>query len=84
MPNFVSSEPAGRPSNRDGFCEVLCKSVTILHDLPTMIGFQVLSLAKIRLLNFYYGFLRKFIPKDSIELILGEVFIVLYQVLDHL
>ena len=48
--------------------EVTVHKATAKHDLPIQIGFWVYSLAKMRMLAFYYDFLVKFFKKSKFEL----------------
>ena len=48
--------------------EVTLHKDTVKHDLPIEIGFWVYSLAKIRMLEFYYDFLVNFLDKSKFEL----------------
>lgn len=42
---------------------------TIAHKLPINIAFFVYGYAKLRMLQFYYDFIRKVIPQDNLELL---------------
>ena len=52
----------------DELYEVQTRKATINHDLPIQIGFWVYSLAKMRMLEFYYDFLVKFFEHSKFEL----------------
>jgi hypothetical protein len=52
----------------DELYEVQTRKATINHDLPIQIGFWVYSLAKMRMLEFYYDFLDKFFDRSKFEL----------------
>ena len=52
----------------DEIYEVQTRKATINHDLPMQIGFWVYSLAKMRMLEFYYDFLDKFFDRSKFEL----------------
>ena len=52
----------------DELYEVQLQKATINHDLPIQIGFWVYSLAKMRMLAFYYDFLLRFFDRSKFEL----------------
>ena len=52
----------------DDIYEVQLRKATIKHDMPMQIGFWVYSLAKMRMLEFYYDFLIKFFDRTKFEL----------------
>ena len=52
----------------DDLYEIQTRKATINHDLPIQIGFWVYSLAKMRMLEFYYDFLDRFFDKSKFEL----------------
>ena len=52
----------------DSTYEVQLHKATIKHDLPIQIGFWVYSLAKMRMLEFYFDFLVKFFDQTKFEL----------------
>ena len=48
--------------------EVSCLPTTVVYDLPIQIGFMVYQYAKLKMLEFYYDFLFKFIDKTKFEM----------------
>ena len=53
----------------DDMYEVELFKKEIVMDLPTQIGFQILQLAKLRMLQFYYSFLNVYCSRDDWEMI---------------
>jgi hypothetical protein len=51
------------------FYEVESQKKSIKLDLPIQIGYFILQYAKLRLLQFYYDFLDKFIPRNKFQLL---------------
>ena len=51
----------------DGYFETECAKSRIKMDLPTQIGFFVLNYAKLRMLEFYYDFVDKYLGRSNFE-----------------
>ena len=58
------------PVDKDETCfEVVFRKRSVLCDLPIQIGFFVYGYAKLKLLQFYYEFLDRYIPMKSFEMV---------------
>ena len=52
----------------DDFYEITSEKKSITLDIPVVLGFSILQLAKLRMLQFYYDFIDKYVlHSDSID-----------------
>ena len=56
----------------DNFYEISCSKPRVYCDQPIQIGFFVYGYAKLRMLQFYYDFLQKYLIRSCFELILTD------------
>ena len=80
--NVVMNEPTFRLLNKiSPTCfELMASPKNIAEDLPLQIGFFVYQYTKLRMLQFYYGFLYRFMKENYFELAQMDMYTLYFDI----